>query len=108
MIFTTTQDLGDKKLEYLGMVTSNHVVSVEIPNDAISGIATMISGKGNVFSKKIKEFKIAAMREMATKAKKLNANAIIAFSISFNNFGNDGQTIIVSAAGTAVKFKQDE
>ena len=93
--FTNTLENG-KVLEYKGIVTGESLIGSNVYKDLFSGVRDVVGGRTSKYEEEIEK-----------KAEKLDANAIIGISISYDNLGGTmGNTILVTAYGTAVKYNQ--
>ena len=104
--FTNTLENG-KVLEYKGIVTGESLIGSNVYKDLFSGVRDVVGGRTSKYEEEIEKARYIAVKSMEEKAEKLDANAIIGISISYDNLGGTmGNTILVTAYGTAVKYNQ--
>ncbi|MBQ9159833.1 MAG: YbjQ family protein [Methanobrevibacter sp.] len=107
MILTSSNTLENKEIiEYKGLVTGESLIGANIYKDLFSGVRDVVGGRTSRYEEEIKKARDIAFESMNEKAKQLGANAIIGLKVSYDNLGGTmGNTILVTAYGTAVKFE---
>ena len=107
MILTSSNTLENKEIiEYKGLVTGESLLGANIYKDLFSGVRDVVGGRTSRYEEEIQKARDISLNSMIEKAKQLNANAIIGLKISYDNLGGTmGNTILVTAYGTAIKFK---
>lgn len=107
MILTSANTLENKRIiEYKGLVTGESLIGANIYKDLFSGVRDVVGGRTSRYEEEIKKARDIAFESMNEKAKQLGANAIIGLKVSYDNLGGTmGNTILVTAYGTAVKFE---
>ena len=107
MILTSSNTLENKKImEYKGLVTGESLIGANIYKDLFSGVRDVVGGRTSRYEEEIKKARDISINSMIEKAESLNANAIIGLKISYDNLrGTMGNTILVTAYGTAIKFE---
>ena len=105
MILTSSNTLENKKIiEYKGLVTGESLIGANIYKDLFSGVRDVVGGRTSQYEEALQKPRDIAFKSMEEKAESLGANAIIGLKISYNNLGGTmGNTILVTAYGTAVK-----
>ena len=95
MILTSANTLENKEIvEYKGLVTGESLICANIYKDLFSGVRDVVGGRTSRYEEEIQ------------KAEYLGANAIIGLKISYDNLGGTmGNTILVTAYGTAIKYE---
>ena len=74
--------------------------------DLFSGVRDVVAGRTSAYAEELENARNIALDEMKMKANKLGANGIIGLKLSYNNLGGTmGNTILVTAYGTAVSYK---
>ena len=105
MILSTTNTLENKNItEYLGVVTGETIIGANIFKDIFAGIRDIVGGRSGSYERVLAEARENALDEMAAKAKKLGADAVIGIDLDYETLGSNGGMIMVTASGTAVKF----
>lgn len=105
MILTSSNTLVTKEIiEYRGLVTGEALIGANIYKDLFSGVRDVVGGRTSKYEEELKKARDIALKSMEEKAENLGANAIIGLKISYDNLGGTmGNTILVTAYGTAVK-----
>ena len=105
MILTSSNTLVTKQIvEYKGLVTGESLIGANIYKDLFSGVRDVVGGRTSKYEEELKKARDIAFKSMEEKAVNLGANAIIGLKISYDNLGGTmGNTILVTAYGTAVK-----
>lgn len=103
MIVTTTSTLQGYKIEkYLGVVTGETIIGANIVRDFMANITDIIGGGTSAYEESLHEAKETAMREMTDIAEAMGANAVIGVDLDFENIGQHGGMLMVTATGTAI------
>ena len=107
MIITSSNTLADKKIiEYKGLVTGESLIGANIYKELFSGVRDVVGGRTSKYEEELKKARDIALGSMEEKAEALGANAIIGLKISYDNLGGTmGNTILVTAYGTAIHFE---
>lgn len=105
MILTSSNTLVTKEIiEYRGLVTGESLIGANIYKDLFSGVRDVVGGRTSKYEEELKKARDISLKSMEEKAENLGANAIIGLKISYDNLGGTmGNTILVTAYGTAVK-----
>ncbi|WP_277302149.1 YbjQ family protein [Veillonella caviae] len=103
MIITTTMNVeGHDVKEYKGIVFGEVVEGRNFLKDFMSGIRDVIGGRSGSYENSLMKARQAALDEMADRAQKIGANAVIGVSVQYNTLGQDGGMLMVTCIGTAV------
>jgi uncharacterized protein YbjQ (UPF0145 family) len=107
MILTSANMLANKEIiEYKGLVTGESLIGANIYKDLFSGVRDVVGGRTSRYEEELEEARDIAIESMKEKAERLGANAIIGLKISYDNLGGTmGNTILVTAYGTAIKYE---
>lgn len=105
MILTTSNTLVTHEIiDYKGLVTGESLIGANIYKDLFSGVRDVVGGRTSAYEEGLQKARDIALKSMEEKAESLGANAIIGLKISYDNLGGTmGNTILVTAYGTAVK-----
>ena len=105
MILTSSNTLETMEIiEYKGLVTGESLIGSNIYKDLFSGVLDVVEGRTSTYQEELQKARDIALENMEEKALSLGANAIIGLKISYDNLGGTmGNTILVTAYGTAVK-----
>ncbi|WP_458455823.1 YbjQ family protein [Methanobrevibacter sp.] len=110
MILTSSNTLVTKKIvEYKGLVTGESLIGANIYKDLFSGVRDVVGGRTSKYEEELEKARDIAFESMEEKAESLGANAIIGLKLSYDNLGGTmGNTILVTAYGTAVICEDNE
>ncbi|WP_298523685.1 heavy metal-binding domain-containing protein [uncultured Methanobrevibacter sp.] len=110
MILTSANTLESKKiLDYKGLVTGESLIGSNIYKDLFSGVRDVVAGRTSQYEEELEKARNIALKSMEEKAESLGANAIIGLKISYDNLGGTmGNTILVTAYGTAISYEENE
>ncbi|MBX6366866.1 MAG: heavy metal-binding domain-containing protein [Rhodospirillales bacterium] len=105
MILTTTGSIeGRRVVAYLGLVTGEAILGVNIFRDLFSGIRDIIGGRAGGYQKSLREAREAAIADMTEAAQELGADAILGVDLDYEVLGEKNGMLMVSVNGTAVKL----
>ena len=106
MITTTTDGVeGRNVTSYMGIVSSEAVMGMNVFKDLFGSIRNIVGGRAGSYENELKEAKQLAIEGMAEEAQALGADAIIAVDLDYQFIGGDEkQMLMVCANGTAVKL----
>ena len=106
-IITVTNNIEGCPIEkYIDSICTNVVVGTNIFSDFVAALSDFFGGFSGSYKKKLELIYNEATKELKNKAKNLGANAIIGFSIDFDEVSGAGKSMfMVSASGTACKVK---
>lgn len=107
MIFTSSNTLQNKEIiDYKGLVTGESLIGSNIYKDLFSGVRDVVGGRTTQYENELEKAREIALTSMKEKAESLGANGIVGLKISYDNLGGTmGNTILVTAYGTAVKYE---
>ena len=103
MLISTTSTLDGKRItKYLGLVTGEAILGANIFRDIFAGIRDIVGGRSAAYEQELRKAKDIAIREMTEQAVALGANGVIGVDLDYENVGQSGGMLMVSASGTAV------
>lgn len=102
-LFTTPTLQGYDIQEYYGLVTGCSVYGANFIKDFFANVVDVIGGRAGGYEKVTDASIEAALRAMATKARRQGANAII--SIEIDTGAVNSRMLTASCSGTAVLIK---
>ena len=108
MILTTTSHMPEHQVqEYLGIVSGEAILGVNIFKDFFAGLRDIVGGRSAAYESSLREAKDIALQEMVEAAEQLGANAVLGIDLDYENItmGGGGGMLMVSASGTAVKLR---
>ena len=108
MLISTTSTLDGKPItKYLGLVTGEAILGANIFRDIFAGIRDIVGGRSAAYEQELRKAKDIAIREMTEQAQALGANAVVGVDLDYENVGQSGGMLMVSASGTACHDGQE-
>lgn len=106
MLTTTTESVEGRTITtYLGIVSGDAVMGTNIFRDMFAGIRNIVGGRSGSYEKELRTAKIAALEALEEEAAALGADAIVGVDLDYEAIsGDNGNMLMVSANGTAVKL----
>ena len=102
-ILTTPIIEGSTIVEYKGIVTSRNVSGVNVIRDFFTAFRDIFGGRSESYQEVMKEMEHEVLREIRANAQQMGANAIIGFSLDFDNIGSKNKSLLMAhGKGTAV------
>jgi uncharacterized protein YbjQ (UPF0145 family) len=102
-IFTTPILDGIKIKEYKGIVIARNVRAINIVRDFFTSFRDIFGGRSGSYQEVMKAMQAEVVAEAKEEAKKLGANAIVGFSLDYDNIGSKRKSLLMaSAKSTAV------
>jgi uncharacterized protein YbjQ (UPF0145 family) len=102
-IFTTPILDGIKIKQYKGLVIVRNVRAINIIRDIFTALRDIFGGRSGSYQEVMKEMQDEVIAEAKAEARKLGANAIVGFSIDYDNIGSKQKSLLMaSGKGTAV------
>jgi len=106
MIVTTTPSIEGKHIEaYLGVITGEAIVGVNVFRDIFASIRDIVGGRTQSYEKVLDETRQLAQNDLIEAATELGADAIVGVDIDYEVLGQANGMLMVSISGTAVKLK---
>jgi uncharacterized protein YbjQ (UPF0145 family) len=105
MLLTTTSVIDGKNVaEYLGIVTGETIIGVNVFRDFMASIRDFVGGRTKSYEKVMGETRQTALQELEAAAEKLGADAVIGIDIDYEVLGQRNGMLMVSVSGTAVRL----
>lgn len=105
MLLTTTNNIEGKEImQYYGIVSGETIIGANVFKDLFAGIRDIIGGRAGSYENILREAKETALREMSQQAERMGANAVIGVDLDYETVGSGGSMLMVTAAGTAVRY----
>jgi uncharacterized protein YbjQ (UPF0145 family) len=102
-IFTTPILDGIKIKEYRGFVIARNVRAVNVIRDFFTSFRDIFGGRSESYQEVMKLMQEDVITEVRAEAAGLGANAIVGFSLDYDNIGSKNKSLLMaSAKGTAV------
>ena len=105
MLLTTTNTIEGKQIvQYYGIVTGETIIGANLFKDFFAGIRDIVGGRAGSYESVLREAKGTALQELRERAMQLGANAVIGIDLDYETVGANGSMLMVTAAGTAVRY----
>ena len=101
MILATTPSLESHRVQrYLGVVCGEAILGANVLLDVFAGITDIVGGRSNAYESALADARRIAIGEMAQRASKLGANAVLGIDVDYETIR--GSMLMVTCCGTAV------
>ena len=105
MLITTTDGVEGRRIAaYLGIVTGETVLGVNIFRDLFSGLRDIVGGRAGGYQNALRDARESAIADMEEAARALGADAVVAVDVDYEVLGEKNGMLMVSVNGTAVKL----
>ncbi len=105
MLIVTTDSIDGRRVaQYLGVVTGEAILGVNIFRDMFSGIRDIVGGRSGGYQSALRDARMHALADMEEAARELGADAIIGVDLDYEVLGKENGMLMVSVNGTAVKL----
>lgn len=105
MIITTTNTVeGRRIVEYKGVVAGQAILGANVFRDFFASIRDVVGGRAGAYEKVLTDARQTALDELASEARRLGADAVVAVDLDYETIGANGSMLMVSASGTAVRL----
>ena len=91
-----------------GIITDERgetIIGANVFKDFFAGIRDIVGGRAGSYESVLREAKETALKEMSDHAARMGANAVIAVDLDYETVGGSGSMLMVTAAGTAVRYQ---
>ncbi len=103
MILTTTDGIGGRDLEMLGLVKGSTIQTVNAFRDIGAGLKTLVGGELTKYNEMMNNARALATKRMVEEAQSMGANAVVGVRYSSASIMQSAAEFM--AYGTAVKFR---
>ena len=94
---------GAKITEYKGLVTARNVRGVNVIRDFFTAFRDFFGGRSGSYEDVMADMEAEVLQEIAAQAQQLGGNAVIAFTLDFDNIGSKNKSLLMAhGKGTAV------
>ena len=105
MILTTTPTVEGRTItEYRGVVFGEVIEGVNFLRDFAASIRNVVGGRSGSYEEELVNARNNAMRELESRAYQVGADAVVGIDIDYEVLGSNGNMLMVTASGTAVKL----
>jgi uncharacterized protein YbjQ (UPF0145 family) len=105
MILTTTPTIEGRTItEYRGVVFGEVIEGVNFLRDFAASIRNVVGGRSGSYEEELVNARNNAMRELESRAYQVGADAVVGIDIDYEVLGANGNMLMVTASGTAVKL----
>ena len=106
MLLTTTPNIQGREItQYFGIVSGETIIGANLFKDFFAGIRDIVGGRASSYESVLRKAKESALQEMSDQAARMGANAVIGIDLDFETVGANGSMLMVTAAGTAVRYQ---
>ena len=106
MLLTTTPNIQGRDItQYFGIVSGETIIGANLFKDFFAGIRDIVGGRASSYESVLREAKESALQEMSDQAARMGANAVIGIDLDYETVGTNGSMLMVTAAGTAVRYQ---
>ena len=106
MLLTTTPNIQGREItQYFGIVSGETIIGANLFKDFFAGIRDIVGGRASSYDSVLREAKESALQEMSDQAARMGANAVIGIDLDYETVGTNGSMLMVTAAGTAVRYQ---
>jgi len=106
-ILTTPIVDGVAVTQYLGLVTARTVRGVNVIRDFFTAFRDFFGGRSTSYQEVMSDMEHEVLTEIRAEAARLGANAVIGFSLDFDNIGSKNKSLLMAhGKGTAVVIQQ--
>ena len=106
MLLTTTPNIRGREItQYFGIVSGETIIGANLFKDFFAGIRDIVGGRASSYESVLREAKESALQEMSDQAARMGANAVIGIDLDYETVGANGSMLMVTAAGTAVRYQ---
>ncbi|MBQ4161380.1 MAG: heavy metal-binding domain-containing protein [Parabacteroides sp.] len=107
MLITTTNNLEGKEIiQYFGIVSGETIIGANIFRDFFASIRDIVGGRSSSYEEVLRKAKESAIAEMCQQAEQMGANAVIAVDLDYETVGDTGSMLMVTVAGTAIRYRE--
>jgi uncharacterized protein YbjQ (UPF0145 family) len=104
MIITTGPAVDGRQVgEYLGVVSAQAILGINIGKDVLAGLRNITGGRSGAYEGEIAKAVEQVTGELTAAAQNLGADAVISVDFDYESVGTGGM-LMVAASGTAVKL----
>ena len=105
MILTTTPTIEGRTItEYRGVIFGEVIEGVNFLRDFAASIRNVVGGRSGSYEEELVNARNNAMRELESRAYQVGADAVVGIDIDYEVLGTNGNMLMVTASGTAVKL----
>ncbi|MGX8703938.1 MAG: heavy metal-binding domain-containing protein [bacterium] len=105
MILTTTPTIEGRTItEYRGVIFGEVIEGVNFLRDFAASIRNVVGGRSGSYEEELVNARNNALRELESRAYQVGADAVVGIDIDYEVLGANGNMLMVTASGTAVKL----
>lgn len=105
MIITTTDQVEGRRIaDYLGVVTGEAIIGVNIFRDMFSGLRDIVGGRAGGYQNALRDAREHAFADLQEAARRLGADAVVGVDLDYEVLGKENGMLMVSVNGTAVRL----
>ena len=109
MLVTTTPIVeGYPVTQYLRVVCGETIAGVNALKDMAAGFRNIVGGRSQTYETELIQARETALAEMVQRAQELGAEGVVGVDIDYETLGQNNGMLMVTAAGTAVRFSSNQ
>ena len=106
-LFTTPILDGIRIQQYKGFVVAENVRAINIVRDFFTRFRDIFGGRSESYQQVMQQMHTEVAVEIKRRASEMGANAIVGFTIDFDNIGSKSKSLLMAfARGTAVVIEE--
>lgn len=102
MILATTETIGGKELEMLGLVKGSTIQTVNVFRDIGAGLKNLVGGELSKYNQMMNDARALATKRMVEEAESMGADAVVCVRYASASVMQSAAEVM--AYGTAVRF----
>jgi uncharacterized protein YbjQ (UPF0145 family) len=103
VILTTGTGAEGRPIEkYLGVVSAQAILGINIGKDLTAGLRNIVGGRSKSYEKEIAKGVDEVISELQANAEQLGADAVVSVDLDYESVGD--RMLMIAASGTAVKL----
>ena len=107
IILTTESHTSFDIIERIDIVTAECVYGINVFQDFFTNVRDVIGGRSETTQKLLRQARKEVLNELRKEAYLVNANAVVAVNLNYNEFSGGGKSMLfIVASGTAVRIKK--
>ena len=104
-VITTTGTLDGCRIDsYLGIVSAQVVLGINLFRDIMANVKDAFGGRSGTMERALAEARDLVIQDLKEKSFKLGAEAIVGFSMDFESLGQANGMAMLVGTGTAIKY----
>ncbi|MDA3874661.1 MAG: heavy metal-binding domain-containing protein [Kiritimatiellae bacterium] len=104
-IVTSTDTIQGKEItSYLGLVSAQSVVGVNIFRDIMASVKDIVGGRSKTLEKALESARNTVVHDIRAKAIDIGADGVVRMAFDYETLGGTNGMLMVVGTGTAIKY----